>query len=398
MDYKISDAAMKVKSSAVRDILQLTQKDSVISFAGGLPAEELFPRTELGAAFERVFESGNKALQYGPTEGYLPLRELIGTRMQQKQMRTSTENTLLATGSQQVLDLFSRVMIQPGDVILTENPTYLAALQVFHFQGAHVIAVNTDDEGMDPIDLDEKIREFQPKFIYVIPTFANPTGVIWSVARRQRILQVCRDLDVLILEDDPYGDIKFFEDETYPTLFSLDDAADGRVVYTSTFSKTVVPALRIGWVTGPAQIIEYMKRAKQAADLHSSSLDQQALFQLLTHFDIDQHIREIRKIYKERMQTMVSELSQRAWADVSWTVPKGGMFLWLKLPGGIDAEELLKVAVGEGVAFVPGSEFFVGKAEKNTLRLNFSHSGQERIALGIDRFAKSLHAMHASLS
>jgi len=168
-------------------------------------------------------------------------------------------------------------------------------------------------------------------------------------------------------------------------------------VYTSTFSKTVVPALRIGWVTGPAQIIEYMKRAKQAADLHSSSLDQQALYQLLRHYDMDGHIRGIRKIYQERMETMVRELSKRAWTDVTWTVPKGGMFLWVKLPHGIDAEQLLKVSIGEGVAFVPGSEFFVGKAEKNTMRLNFSHSSHERIALGIERFAKSLHAMHASL-
>lgn len=397
MDYKIADAAKKVKSSAVRDILQLTQKNSVISFAGGLPAEELFPREELRDAFDRVFESGNKALQYGPTEGYLPLREVIVTRMQHRQMHTTTENTLLATGSQQVIDLLSRVMIQPGDVILTENPTYLAALQVFHFHSAQVIAVNTDDEGMDPTDLEEKIRIFQPKFVYVIPTFANPTGVIWSVARRQQILQVCRAFHVLVLEDDPYGEIKFSENETYPTLFSLDEATDRMVVYTSTFSKTVVPALRIGWVTGPAQIIEYMKRAKQAADLHSSSLDQQALYQLLRHYDMDGHIRGIRKIYQERMETMVRELSKRAWTDVTWTVPKGGMFLWVKLPHGIDAEQLLKVSIGEGVAFVPGSEFFVGKAEKNTMRLNFSHSSHERIALGIERFAKSLHAMHVSL-
>lgn len=393
MEYRIAETAKAVKSSAVREILKLTQNDAVISFAGGLPAEELFPREALQEAFSRVFASGNHAMQYGLTEGFPPLREVIGERMKAKNMAVQVKDLLLTTGSQQAIDLFARVMLQPGDVILTENPTYLAALQVFHFHNVRIVAVKTDRAGMDPTDLAEKIQLYKPKFLYVIPTFANPTGGVWSLRRRQEILALSQAHGVLILEDDPYGEIQFHEQEQYQTLFSLDDKTNRIVLYTSTFSKTVVPALRIGWIAGPPEIVEFMKRAKQAADLHSSAIDQQALHQLLMNFDLDSHIRKIRQIYRERMQHMIVQLQLQRWPAVTWNEPQGGMFLWLELAPDIDAEELLKLAVREGVAFVPGSEFYVGNSQKNTLRLNYSHSSKERISQGIERLAKALRVL-----
>ncbi len=391
MNYRLAAVAQNVKASAVREILKLTQGDSIISFAGGLPAEELFPKEALREAFDRVFQQGNRALQYGLTEGYTPLREAIAARMIQKGMPVSANEVLLTTGSQQAIDLLARVVIEPGDVILVEDPTYLAALQIFRYHSAIVEPVQTDDEGMDLAALEQKILDLQPKFIYVTPTFANPTGRVWSVERRQELVALCRRHDVLIVEDDPYGEIKFEPDTSYPSIYSL-DAQDGgaTVVYTSTFSKTVVPALRIGWAMGHAAMISAMTRAKQAADLHSSSLDQQALYELLTHFDLDLHIVAIRAEYKKRMLLMNDLLTQKQWNGVRWNKPAGGMFLWLTLPEGVVAEDLLSVAVKEGVAFVPGAEFYSGAPMKNTLRLNFSHSSPHALEAGVERFARSL--------
>ena len=391
MNYRLSAVAQDVKASGVREILKLTQGDSIISFAGGLPAEELFPKEALRQAFDRVFQQGNRALQYGLTEGYTPLREAIAMRMGQKGMPVSPSEIVLTTGSQQAIDLLARVLIEPGDVILVEDPTYLSALQIFRYHSAIVESVQTDDDGMDMAALERKVLARKPKFIYVTPTFANPTGRVWSTERRQALIALCRQHDVLIVEDDPYGEIKFDPSASYPSIYSL-DARDGggAVVYTSTFSKTVVPALRIGWAMGHPTMIDAMARAKQAVDLHSSSLDQQALFQLLNHFDIDLHITAIRMEYKKRMWLMHDLLTQKRWDGVRWNKPAGGMFLWMTLPEGVVAEDLLHVAVREGVAFVPGAEFFCGAPVKNTLRLNFSHSSPQALEAGVERLDRSL--------
>ncbi|MHB1682512.1 MAG: aminotransferase-like domain-containing protein [Bacilli bacterium] len=391
MNYRLSAVARDVKASAVREILKLTQNDSIISFAGGLPAEELFPKEALQQAFERVFQQGNRALQYGLTEGYTPLREAIAARMVQKGMPISARDVLLTTGSQQAIDLLARVLIEPGDVILVEDPTYLSALQIFRYHSAVVEPVQTDDDGMDLAALEQKILHLKPKFLYVTPTFGNPTGRVWSVERRQQLVTLCRLHDVLIVEDDPYGEIIFDPTASYPSIYSL-DALDGgaTVVYTSTFSKIVAPALRIGWVMGHPTVIGALARAKQAADLHSSSLDQQALFQLLAHFDLDAHIAVIRTEYKKRMLLMDDLLTQYQLSGVRWNKPAGGMFLWLTLPETVMAEDLLSVAVKEGVAFVPGTEFYAHTPEKNTLRLNFSHSAPLALEAGVERLSRSL--------
>ncbi|MBP1993590.1 aminotransferase-like domain-containing protein [Paenibacillus eucommiae] len=391
MNYQFSKTLEGFSSSAVREILKLTQGNSIISFAGGLPAEEYFPLEAVGEAFERVLQQGKNALQYGLTEGYTPLRESICRRMATKGMNVTPAEMLLTTGSQQAIDLLTRIYIDPGDVILVEKPTYLAALQVFKARGASIYSVDSDQDGMDLEHLAAQIAKHKPKLVYVIPTFSNPTGKAWSIEKRKGLVEICRKANVLILEDDPYGEIQFNEEERYPTIFSLDEHPHGScVVYTSTFSKTVAPALRTGWAIGDPSVIRNMTRAKQAADLHSSSLDQQTLHQLLEHFDLDGHIAKIRYHYKERMKFMAGLLKEHNWPGVTWLEPKGGMFFWVELPENIKAEELLKQAVLEGVAFVPGSSFYAEEPQFNTIRLNYTHTDRETTVLGMQKLSSAI--------
>ncbi|WP_372628835.1 PLP-dependent aminotransferase family protein [Cohnella sp.] len=395
MNYRYSKRLDSFSSSAVREILKLTQRKSIISFAGGLPAEEHFPVAAIGEAFERVLAAGNKALQYGLTEGYLPLRESICKWMEPKGVTITPDDLLITTGSQQAIDLLTRIYIDPGDVILVEKPTYLSALQVFRSYGATLVSVEADEDGMVLDDLAAKLKEHSPKLVYVIPTFSNPTGKAWSLERRKGVLELCRASDALILEDDPYGELKFGDASvTYPSLFSLDEHPQGScVVYTSTFSKTVAPALRTGWVMADPEVIRHLARAKQAADLHSSSLDQQALHQLIEHFDLAGHIEFVRKEYEARMRQMAELLSQQQWPGVTWNEPKGGMFFWLELPESIDTGELLKMAVDLGVAFVPGVSFFADGSGKSTMRLNFTHNDFEGTVAGMKRLNQAMESV-----
>jgi 2-aminoadipate transaminase len=393
MNYQFSKSLNGFSTSAVREILKLTQGNSVISFAGGLPAEQYFPLAEVGEAFQRVMQQGKSALQYGLTEGYTPLREAICHRMAKKGMHVTPNEMLLTTGSQQAIDLLTRVYIDPGDTILVEKPTYLSAIQVFKAKEAKLYSVEGDQDGMDLEDLAMKIQKYKPKMVYVIPTFSNPTGKAWSLERRKGLLEICRKANVLILEDDPYGEIQFNADEKYPSIFSQDEHPEGScVVYTSTFSKTVAPAFRTGWVIGDPAVIRNMTRAKQAADLHSSSLDQQTLYQLLKHFDLDAHIVLIRRQYEERMRFMASLLQEHNWPGAKWNEPKGGMFFWVELPEPIKAEELLKLAVQEGVAFVPGSSFYAEEPMYNTMRLNYTHTDRETTILGMQKLTAALQS------
>jgi 2-aminoadipate transaminase len=394
MNYTFSSFTDGLKSSAVRDILKLTQGNAVISLAGGLPAEEHFPIEAVKESFERVFQHGGKSsLQYGLTEGYTPLREAICHRMAEKGASVKPENMLITTGSQQAIYLLTRIYMSVGDVVLVENPTYLAALQIFQASGVRVVGVEADQDGMLPDDLEAKLKLHRPKMVYVTPTFANPTGKVWSLERRKGLLALCKPNNVLILEDDPYGEIQFDEKAEYPSIFSLDDHPEGSaVMYTSTFSKTVVPALRTGWIIGDSGVIAQMAKAKQAVDLHSSTLDQQALYQLLTHFDLDAHIRTIRNEYRGRMELMKSLLQDPRFSDLHWNEPQGGMFFWVELPESIDATQLLKKAVEKGVAFVPGMDFYAENPRRNTLRLNFTHTDNANMKLGLDRLAEALDA------
>ncbi|KQL45535.1 aminotransferase [Brevibacillus choshinensis] len=391
MEYSFSKSVEALSSSAVREILKLTQGNQVLSLAGGLPAEDSFPIAEMREAFDRSFDLGAKSLQYGLTDGYLPLREWVAARMKQKHMNVGVDNMLLTTGSQQAVDLLCRVYLDEGDVVLVENPTYLAAVQLFQFRGIRAIPVDGDAEGMDLDDLAAKIAKYRPKMAYVIPTFANPTGKVWSLERRLGLLRQCKENNILILEDDPYGEIQFDGQAPYRSIFSLDEhPTDSCVVYTSTFSKIVAPGLRTGWAIGDSRVIQMMVKAKQAVDLQSSTIDQIALHQLLSHFDLESHIEKIRASYKERMEWMNELLTQQQWADVTWEKPRGGMFLWVNLPENVDAEKLLALCVKEGVAFVPGKPFFAEEAKVNTMRLNYTLLNHDDTQLAITRLGKAL--------
>ncbi|MDR6553792.1 PLP-dependent aminotransferase family protein [Paenibacillus qinlingensis] len=393
MKYRFSKSLEGFSSSAVREILKLTQGSSIISFAGGLPAEEFFPLDAVSEAFTRVIGGGKSALQYGLTEGYKPLRESLCKRMAAKNMLVTPDEMLLTTGSQQAIDLLTRVYIDEGDVILVERPTYLAAIQVYQAKGAKIVSVDSDNDGMILEDLAAKIAQYNPKMVYVIPTFSNPAGRAWSLERRQGLLDICRGADVLILEDDPYGEIQFDESESYPTVYSLGGKAEGgNVVYTSTFSKTVAPAFRTGWIMGDESIIRQVARFKQSADLHSSTIDQQTLYHLLEHFDLDAHISLIREQYLDRMKFMSGLLTELNWPGLKWEEPKGGMFIWVELPEQINAADLLKIAVKEGVAFVPGATFYAENPQYNTMRLNYTHTDKETTVLGMKKLAKAMES------
>ncbi|MGG3466937.1 PLP-dependent aminotransferase family protein [Neobacillus pocheonensis] len=389
MEYPFAPQTKTYESSAVRDILKVTQQGHVISFAGGLPAEDIFPIEEVKNAYEKVFASGKSSLQYGLTEGFTPLREAIQAKMAQKGISSTPENILVTTGSQQVIDLFSRIMLSPGDIVLTEDPTYLSALQVFRSYGANVIAVSSDEHGMVPEDLEAKMGQYQPKFVYIIPTFSNPDGKVWSNERRQKLQSLSYEYNVLVLEDDPYGDIQFHDEEYYQPVAAF-DYQQSHVVYTSTFSKSVVPALRTGWVTGPVEVVKMMAKAKQMNDLHSSSIDQQALYYLLRDFNLDGHIKQIRSEYYYRMTIMRDFLHKLEPGLFTWKEPKGGMFLWVEGNNHLNTTRLLSKAVDNGVAFVPGAPFYVDQPKHHTFRLNFSHSTPEKIQQGMDRLVEVL--------
>ncbi len=397
-------------SSAIREILKVTQQPDIISFAGGLPAPESFPLDEIARAVMQVIEDdGARALQYSPTEGYLPLREFIVAKMARYGIVADVQNVFITTGSQQALDLIGRIMLDPNDLILCEAPTYLGALQAWAAYQARYVTVPTDDEGMRVDRIRSILKTRNPKFIYALPNFQNPGGTTISLARRQKLVELAEEFGVPIIEDDPYGELRF-EGEHIPPLVRIDerwqkehrDCEDfdcGNVIYTSTFSKTLAPGLRLGWVVAPREVIAKLVQAKQGADLHSSTFDQFVAYHVVepAGFLID-HVRKIRTMYKARRDAMLAAMEHHFPKGVKWTRPQGGLFLWVTLPEGVDATALLPEAVAAKVAFVPGAPFFppVAHARKpkgpavghNTMRLNFSNAAPEQIEQGIERLGR----------
>lgn len=394
MDHRFSTMARTQGSSIVRDILKLTQGTGVLSLAGGLPAEAFFPIQEVAEAYARVFRGDSSVLQYGLTEGYIPLRERLAGLMGKQGVSVTRENILMTTGSQQTIDLISRVLLDPQDTVLVESPTYLAALQVFRSYGANSVSVHTDHDGMLLDDLEAKLIEHHPKFVYVIPTFSNPAGSVWSTERRAGVVELCHKHGVLILEDDPYGRLKFQHDVNYPSLYSLDqqNGGHGHVMYTSTFSKTVAPGLRSGWLMGNTDIVRAVANAKQSADLHSSSIDQRALFELLEFFDLDRHIRTVSTEYQARMVKLTSLMTERNWEGISWEKPQGGMFMWVQTPDDIRTELLLPYAIEQGVAFVPGQVFYADQSGSNRMRVNFTHTDPALLPEAVERLDRAFKA------
>lgn len=386
-----------IKSSAIRELLKITSQPDIISFAGGLPAPDVFPIEKFKEAAEVVLtEMGESALQYGTTEGYQPLREMIAKNASKYGLQISADNVLITAGSQQALDLMGRIFINRGDRVLVESPTYLGALQAWNAYGVKYITIPFDDNGMRT-DMLESCLRTGLKFIYVLPNFQNPTGVTLSRERRKQLVEISNAYGVPILEDDPYGQLRY-EGDHLPPVVVLDDEIrakevpvySGNVIYTSTFSKILAPGLRLAWVVAPVDVIKKLVQAKQGCDLHTSTLTQYIAYQVSNSPWMKTHIQFIRKIYKERRDVMIQTLEEFMPEGVQWTKPKGGLFLWVTLPENCDTTALFSTAVEAKVAYVPGTSFHPLGGGLNTMRLNFSYSKPEIIREGIKRLAKVL--------
>ncbi len=376
-----------LRASEIREILKITQREEVISFAGGLPAPELFPVEMLKEISVQVLaESGRSALQYSTTEGYEPLRRKIAERIGRKfQTKVSSQQVLITCGSQQALDFTGKLFLDAGDVVLCESPTYLAAISAFRAYQPRFVEVPTDDNGMIMAALEKILATTERvKLIYVIPDFQNPTGRTWSLERRQRLVEFATRYEIPVIEDNPYGELRF-EGEILPSLKSMDSA--GLVIGTGTFSKTFCPGMRIGWLIAEPDIIEKYVLIKQGADLCTSLRSQMEVDMFMERYDFEANLCKLTDLYRKRRDAMVGALEEMMPAGVKFTRPQGGLFLWAELPTHIPAVELLRECLKRDVAFVPGDAFFPNGGVKNTLRLNYSNMPEDRIREGIRRLA-----------
>ena len=396
--YRFAQRTQRMKSSTIRELLKLTQQPDIISFSGGYPAPEVFPVKEFKDACNVVLENqGPTALQYGASEGYTPLREMIVKYSAQFDIQISTDNVLITSGSQQALDLLGEIFINPGDRILVEEPTYLGALQAWNAYGAEYITVPSDENGMITEALESALR-YGPKFIYVLPNFQNPTGTTLTLERRKQLVEIADRYGVPIVEDDPYGQLRF-EGEHLPAVEVVDNLMhgnhqehySGNVIYLSTFSKILAPGIRLAWVIAPPEVTQKLVQAKQGADLHTSTFNQMVAYEVARNGFLNQHIQTIQAVYKERRNVMIECLSEHMPQGVTWTKPQGGLFLWVTLPKGSNTTELMKDAIKEKVAFVPGESFYPNGGGENTMRLNFSFSPPDKINEGIARLGHLLH-------
>ncbi len=379
-----------LKASEIREILKVTQRPEVISFAGGLPAPELFPVKTLAAATQKVFEEeGMKALQYSTTEGHAPLRRKIAERMKTTwDTHVAPEQILVTSGSQQGLDLTGKLLLDDGDVVLCESPTYLGAISSWNVLRPRWVEVPTDDDGMDPSGLEAALREHpKAKAIYVIPNFQNPSGRTWSLERRRRFMEIVERHDVFVVEDNPYGELRF-EGAPIASLKSLD--RKGRVLALGTFSKVFCPGLRIAWIAAENPAYEKLVILKQGADLQTSTLGQLQVNRYLEENDLDADIARIIPVYRERRDAMLAALDAEMPAGVHFTRPLGGLFLWMTLPERLSARTLLDECLRQNVAFVPGGAFYPNGGHENTLRLNYSNMPIERIREGVRRLANAV--------
>jgi 2-aminoadipate transaminase len=374
VNVQFSQRALALKSSAIRELLKITERPEVISFAGGLPSPATFPIEALHAATDRLFaDKPHAALQYGPTEGYMPLREWVAAQHGVSPMRV-----MLTTGSQQALDLIGKVFIDPDSPVLVETPTYLGALQAFSLYGPRFVSVPSDDGGVLPEALTPELTR-GARFAYILPNFQNPTGRTMDLARRQALLAQAEKLGVPIVEDNPYGDLSY-SGQTQPTLLSM---APDSVIYLGSFSKILAPGLRLGYVIAPEDVLFKLAQAKQAADLHTPAFTQRVVYEVVSTGLLATHVPTIRSLYAAQCAAMMSALETSMPAGVSWNRPTGGMFTWVTLPTWIDATPLLQHAIAQNVAYVPGAPFYANLPETHTLRLSFVTVPEARIREGI---------------
>lgn len=378
----------RMRASDIREILKVTVRPEVISLAGGLPAPELFPVAVVRRAYERVLtENGEAALQYGASEGYQPLRELVAGRLTGFGVPANADNLLITTGSQQGLSLMAKLFLDPGDTVVCENPTYLGAVQAFDSYEARYRIASMDEEGMRSEEVEGLLGAGGVKFIYALPNFQNPSGRTMSLERRRTLVEAARRHGVPILEDDPYGELRF-EGEHLPSLRSL--WPEG-VVYLGSFSKILSPGMRLAWAVVPDGLFERFVLAKQPADLHTSTITQMAAYEVAKDAAfMEAHIDRIRAVYRERRDVMVRAMGEWFPPGCRWTRAAGGLFVWVELPREIDTRELLAEAIAENVAFVPGQPFHPDGSGSNTMRLNFSNVTPERIEEGVRRLGAAI--------
>ncbi|MBN1371765.1 MAG: PLP-dependent aminotransferase family protein [Anaerolineaceae bacterium] len=401
-DHRFAQRTQRMKSSAIRELLKLTEDPEIISFAGGMPAPEVFPVEQFREACDKVLrENGPRALQYGSTEGYTPLREMIARYTARLGIEVTIDNIMITSGSQQALDLLGKVFINHGDRVLVEAPTYLGALQAWNIYGTEYVTARSDDDGLVTDEMESALRT-GPKFIYALPNFQNPTGVTMPLERRIKLIELADHYGVPIVEDDPYGQLRY-EGEHIPNLEVLDSQKNhngscytGNVIYLSTFSKTLAPGIRLAWVIAPPEVVRKMVMAKQGADLHTATFNQIVAYEVARGGFLDRHVETIRAVYRERRDVMLESLEEHMPDGIHWTRPQGGLFLWATLPEGMNTVELFKEAVQQKVAFVPGESFFPCGGGLNTMRLNFSNATPERINEGISRLGIVLHKQMAS--
>ena len=383
MTWTLAQRAHKMNPSVIREILKVTEKPGIISFAGGLPSPKTFPVDAFATACATVLKTdGAAALQYASSEGLPALREWIAAQLP---WDVSPDQVLITTGSQQGLDLLAKVLIDEGSTVLVETPTYLGALQAFTPMEPMIVSVDSDAEGIDVADLVKKAPG--ARFLYVLPNFQNPTGRTMSEARRQALVDAARAAGLPIVEDNPYGDL-WFDQPPPPPLTARNPEG---CIYLGSFSKVLAPGLRLGYVVAPKAIMPKLLQAKQAADLHSPSFNQRMVAEVLKDGFIDRHVPTIRALYKHQCEVMLAALKQEmAGLDVQWNSPVGGMFLWARLPEGVNAVDLLPQAVDKGVAFVPGAAFYADEADPRTLRLSFVTASEEQIRIGIKALADAV--------
>lgn len=379
----------RMQSSVIRELLKLTVQPEIISFAGGLPAPEFFPVREFQEACRYVLDvSGPAALQYSPSEGYVPLKEFLGEAMSKYGIQVEIENIILVHGSQQGLDLIGKLFVDTDACILTSRPTYLGGLQAWNAYEAQYCTVPMDEDGMIVEEIPGLLRSgTKPRFVYVLPNFHNPAGTTLSLERRQRLAEIAREHDLIIVEDDPYGELRFEGDDITP-LWRM---APERTLYLSTFSKTLAPGIRLAWVVAPKAIIGRLVQAKQGADLHTGTFIQMVANDICQRGILRQHVRRLRSAYRARRDAMVEAMEEHFPPGTAWTVPQGGLFLWVRTPERINTREFLLQAVEAKVAFVPGFAFYPGEeGGEHSMRLNFSYSNEDVINEGIARLGRAM--------
>ena len=383
MQLQFAKRMSYIKASEIREILKVTEKEDVISFAGGLPAPELFPIKEIDEISQIVLkESGTKALQYTTTEGFKPLREWIANRMNTCLGTSFDEDNILIThGSQQGLDLSGKVFLDEGDIILCESPTYLAAISAFKSYGCGFIEIPTDENGMNMDILEDVLSNTKSiKLIYVIPTFQNPTGKTWSLERRKKLAELSAKYKVAVIEDNPYGELRF-EGEPLPSVKSYDTM--GNILCTGSFSKIFCPGYRIGWIAGDKEIIRKYVLVKQGTDLQCNTMAQMTIAEYLKRYDIDKHIGKIVEVYKKRRDVAIECIERYFPDNIKFTRPEGGLFTWVELPEKMSAREILNKCLERKIAFVPGGSFFPCKSKENTFRINYSNMPEDKIEKGL---------------